>query len=128
MSESRRDRLGRSGVDVLEHERRVCPAKTERVRKRRTQLYVVPARAHDRHVRECRVDLIDMCALADEAVLYHQQGINGLVRAGRALGMSGQRLRRRDRRTFVGWPKHLAERLDLLEVADGGRSRMGVDI
>ena len=62
-----------SSVHVLEHERRVCAAKAERVRERRPQSYVVAARANDRHIREGGVKLIDMRAFADEAVLHHQQ-------------------------------------------------------
>ena len=61
--------------------------------------------AHDRHVLEIRVELLDVGALADEAVLHHQQAVDRLLHAGRAERVAGQRLRRRDRRAFLARPE-----------------------
>ncbi len=82
--------------------------------------------AHDRHVGELRIELVDIGALADEAVLHHQQAVDRLLRAGGAERMAGQRLRRRDRRAFVAGAEHLADRVDLRPVA--GRRRGGVRV
>src|SRR5208282_4526754 len=51
-----------------------------------------------------------------------------LVHAGGALGMAGQRFGRRYRRARFTWAEDLAYRLDFLEIADRGRSRMRIDV
>ena len=69
-----------------------------------------------------------MGALADEAVVHHQERIDGLLHAGGAERMAGERLGGRDRRAFLARPEDLADRLDLLLVADGGRGGVRVDV
>src|SRR2546421_9195856 len=111
-----------SRLQPLEYDRRVGAAEAERVRQHGTERHVIPALAHDRHVGEGGIERLDIGALADEAVVHHQDGVNRLLRAGGAERMAGERFGRRNWRTFGA--KHLADRLDLLEVAD--RRRGGV--
>ena len=61
-------RVTRSGVDVLEHQRRVGAAKAERIRQHGAEFNVVPMRLRTIvHVGEGGIDFLDMRALADEA-------------------------------------------------------------
>jgi hypothetical protein len=75
-----------------------------------------------------RIELLDMRALADEAVVHHQQRVDRLLHAGGAQRVAGERLGRRDRRALVGATEDLADGLDLLEVADRGRGAVRVDV
>ena len=65
-------------------------------------------------------------ALSQMKPVHHQERVDRLLRAGGAERMAGQRLGRRDRRTLVA--EHLADRLDLLEVADRRRGRVRIDV
>ena len=47
-----------------------------------SMLHVVDPLADDVHVGERRIDFVDMGALADEAVLHHQQRVDRLLHAG----------------------------------------------
>ena len=51
---------------------------------------VFDALSHDRHVREGGVELLDVGALADEAVVHHQERVDRLVHTRRSLRMPGQ--------------------------------------
>src|SRR5215831_13621 len=116
----------RSRFQPLEHDRRICAAEAERVRQHAAERDVVAPLAHDRHVGEGGIERLDVRALADEAVVHHQERIDRLLRAGRTERMAGQRLGRRDRRHLGA--KDLADRLDLLEVADRRRGGVRVDV
>src|SRR6185436_7518572 len=87
-----------SRIQPLEHDGCIGAAETERVRQHAIELHVVAALAQDRDVREGGVEGLDVGALANEAVLHHQQRIDRLLHAGGAERMAGQRLGRRDRR------------------------------
>src|SRR5215813_7762547 len=60
----------RSRFQPLEHDRRICAAEAERVRQHAAERDVVAPLAHDRHVRECRIEVLDVGALADETVVH----------------------------------------------------------
>src|SRR6201987_4687616 len=87
-----------SRVQPLEHHRRIGAAEAERVRQHAAERNIVAPLAHDRHVGEGGIERLDVRALADEAVVHHQERIDRLLRAGGAERMAGQRLGRRDRR------------------------------
>ena len=78
----------------------LVPPKPNEFDSTQPSLHVVAALAHDRHVGEGRIEILDIGALADEAVLHHQQRVDRLLHAGGAERMAGQRLGRRDRRAF----------------------------
>src|SRR5215813_348935 len=98
-----------SRIQPLEDQRGVGAAEAEGVRQDRADLGVVDALAHDRHVGEHRIKFRDMGALADEAVIHHQQRVDRLLHAGGAERMAGQRLGRGDRRTFLAGAEHLTD-------------------
>ena len=111
---------------MLHHQRGVGAAKAEGVRQDRAEFHPILPLAQDRHVGEGGVDLGDVGALGHEAVLHHQKAIDRLLHASSPQRMAGERLGGGDGRDLV--PENRADRLDLLEVADGGRGRVGVDI
>src|SRR5262249_8817445 len=115
-----------SRFQPLEHHRRVGAAEAERVRQHAAERDVVAPLAHDRHVGECRIERLDVRALADEAVVHHQERIDRLLRAGGAERMAGERFGGRDRRHLGA--EHLADRLDLLDVADRCRGGVRIDV
>src|SRR5215475_13077441 len=108
-----------SSIQALEHNRGVGAAEPERIRQHAAELHVVAPLAQDRHVGESRIERLDMGAFAEEAVVHHEQAVDRLLRAGGAERMPRQRFGRRNRRALV--PEHLADGLDLLEVADRRR-------
>src|SRR5882757_644115 len=57
-------RLG-SRIEPLEHDRRVGAAEPERVRQHAAEHHVVAALAHDGHVCERRIEVLDVRALAN---------------------------------------------------------------
>src|SRR5437016_1437179 len=67
--------MSNSCIEPREYDRRIGAAEAERVRQHATERDVVAALAHDRHVRERRIEIFDIGALADEAVVHHQQRI-----------------------------------------------------
>src|SRR5262245_44818669 len=71
-----------SRLQPLEHDRCISAAEPERVRQLTAKLRVAPL-AHDRHVGEGRIHRLDVCALADEAVVHHQQRVDRLLGTGR---------------------------------------------
>ena len=76
----------------------LVPPKPKEFDSTQPSVHIVAPLAHDRHVGEGRIEVLDIGALADEAVVHHQQRIDRLLHAGRAERMAGQRLGRRDRR------------------------------
>ena len=62
-----------SVVEPLEHDRCVGAAESERVRQHAGQRHIVATFAHDRHVRESRIEGLDIGTFADESVVHHQQ-------------------------------------------------------
>src|SRR4051794_15422062 len=95
-----------SGVETLQHNGGVGAAEPERVRQYVTDAGVVDPLADDRHVGEGGVELLDVGALADEAVVHHQERVDRLLDAGRAERMAGERLRRGDRRGIFARARH----------------------
>ena len=70
-----------------------------------------------------------MCGRRNEIALHHQQCVNGLLRAGRAQRVAGKRFGGRNGRTvFAAGPKNLAQRLNLLNVANGRGGGVRVDV
>src|SRR5207248_6470264 len=61
------DRRPKLRVHPLEHQRGVGAAEAEGIRQHGAELGVIDALAHDWHVGECRIELGDVGALADEA-------------------------------------------------------------
>src|SRR4051794_37570382 len=90
-----------SPVVALEYEGGVGSPESEAVRDHHIKPGIVPALAHDRDIGEFGVELLDIGALADEAVLHHQKAIDGFLDTRRTQGMAGERLGRRDRRDLV---------------------------
>jgi hypothetical protein len=78
------------------------------------------------NVGEGRIEILDIGAFADEAVVHHQERVDRLLHAGGAERVAGQRFGRRDRRDLVA--EHLADRLDLLDVADRRRGGVRIDV
>src|SRR5215211_7896399 len=117
-----------SGVETLQHNGGVGTAEPERVRQYVTEAGIVDPLADDRHIGEGPVELLDVRALADEAVVHHQERVDRLLDPGRAERMAGERFRRRNRGTFVARAEHLADRLDLLLIADRRRGGMRIDV
>src|SRR5215210_9360248 len=104
-------------IHSLEHQRGVGTAEAERVRKHCSEFRIVDAFAHDRHIREYRIEFGDVGAFADESILHHQKRIDRLLYAGGAQRMAGQRFGCRNRRALVAGPEYLADRLDFRRVA-----------
>ena len=73
------------------------------------------------------VEGLDVDRGGDEVVPQHQQAVDRLLRAGRALAVAGHRLRRADRRRRA-LAEDAADRLDLADVADRRRGAVGVDV
>src|SRR5262249_5856661 len=88
----------RSRLQSVKTHRRIGAAEAERVRQHAAERDVVAPLAHDRHIGEGGIEILDVRALADEAVVHHQQRVDRLLRAGGAERMAGQRLGRGDRR------------------------------
>src|SRR5215207_9254229 len=128
MSRTDFNSLTTSSVKALEHQRSVGAAEAERVREDMPDLHVVLAGSHDRHVGERRIELFDVGAFADEAIVHHQERVDRFLHAGSAEGVAGERLRRGDRRALVAGAEHRADGLDLLVVADGRRGGVRVDV
>src|SRR5215204_4991182 len=117
-----------SGVETLQHNGGVGAAEPERVGQYVTDAGVVDPFADDRHVGEGRIELLDVGALAEEAVVHHQERIDRFLHAGGTERVAGEGFRRRDRRAFVARAEDLADRLDLLLVADRRRGGVRVDV
>src|SRR5688500_7408453 len=115
-----------SSVKALEYQRGVGAAEAERVREDMPDLRVVLAGSHDRHVRERRVELFDVGAFADEAIVHHQERVDRFLHAGSPERVAGERLRRGDRWALVARAEHRADGLDLLIVADWRRGGVRV--
>ena len=104
----------------------LVPPKPKEFESHAAELNAVLAFAQNRHVGEGRVERLDIGAGADEAVLHHQERIDRFLHAGGAERMAGERLGGGDRRAFGA--EHLADRLDLLQIADRGRGRVRIDV
>src|SRR5574337_874389 len=102
-----------SGLGMFEDERRVRAAKAEGIGQDRPQAHIVASFPDNGYVRKGRIDIFDVGAFANEAVLHHQQRIDGLVHAGRPLRVAGQRLCGRNWRAPLARPEDLADGLDL---------------
>src|SRR5258707_562594 len=79
-----------SRIEPREHDRRVSAAESERVRQHAAERHTVTTLARDRHVRERWVEVLDVRALANEAVVQHQERIDRLLGAGGAERMAGE--------------------------------------
>src|SRR3546814_1251663 len=79
--------------ETLKGEAGVGATEPETVGHHAVELNVLFHRADDRHALGLGIEVLDVGGGGDEAVVHHQQGIDGLVHTGRALGMPGQRLR-----------------------------------
>src|SRR5262249_22086013 len=69
------------GIESPEHDAGVGPAEAERVRQHRVELHIVAPLAHDRNIVEGGIEVLDIGALADEAVVHHQQRIDRFLHA-----------------------------------------------
>src|SRR5271169_1701619 len=65
-----------SCLQPLEGEAGVGAAESKRIRQNAAERHVIAPLAHDRHVGERRIHGLDVGALADEAVLHHQQAVD----------------------------------------------------
>src|SRR5215468_10176312 len=115
-----------SRVASLQHESRISAAEPEAVRHYTVKVCIVLSFPHDGHVGEYGVELVDVGALADKAVVDHEQREDGLLHADRAQRMAGERLGRGDRRDVLA--EHLADRLDLALIADRRARAVRVDV
>src|SRR3546814_11205215 len=82
--------------ETLKGEAGVGATEPETVGHHAVELNVLFHRADDRHALGLGIEVLDVGGGGDEAVVHHQQGIDGLVHTGHALGMPGQRLGGRD--------------------------------
>ena len=57
----------------------LVPPKPKEFESTLSKLRIVDPLAHDRHVGEGRVELLDVGALADEAVVHHQERVDRLL-------------------------------------------------
>ena len=115
-------------IRMPEHQRGVGAAEAEAVGERDADIDVVTALAEDRHVGEGRVEVVDVGALAEEAVLHHQDAVDRFLDAGGAERMAGQRFGGRDRRAVVADAEDLADGVDFLGIADRRRGGVRVDV
>src|SRR6478672_6092103 len=113
-------------VASFHHQSRIGAAEAEAVRHYTVKVGIVLPFPRDGHVREFRIELVDVGALADEAVVHHQQGEDGLLDACRPQRMAGERLGRRDRRHVFA--EHLADRLDLALIPYRSAGAVRVDV
>ena len=88
--------------------------------------FAVVAFAQDRHALELGVEVFDVGAFGGEAVLHHQQAVDGFLGAGGPEGVARQRLGRGDHRHVVA--EDIADRPHLLGVADRGRGAVRVEV
>src|SRR3712207_1995742 len=72
-----------SAVETRHDQAAVGAAEPEAVAHHVLELDVLPL-AQDRHALEGGVQLLDVRALRGEALLHHQEAVDGLLRAGRA--------------------------------------------
>jgi len=75
-----------------------------------------------------RVQGFDIRGSRDEALLLHQQGIDGLLDAGGPEGMAGQGFGGSDYRDMVPVLIGRAHRLELLDITCGRAGAVGVDV
>src|ERR1700730_18853069 len=102
-----------SGIDMFQNEAGVGAAEAKGIRQDATQSHAVAALADNVYIRESRIELLDIRAFANEAVLQHQQRVDCLLHPGGAEGMASQGFCRGDRRTLFGRPENGSYRLDL---------------
>src|ERR1700749_2358088 len=88
-------------VQLLENQAGIGAAEAEAVRQGGVDRRIVDALAYDVGAFHRGIELLDIGAFADEAVLHHQQRINRLMHSGGALAVAGERLRRADRRHLL---------------------------
>ena len=86
---------------MLEDEGCVGAAEAEAVGQDGAELRAVPPLPDDRHIGESGIDRLDVGALADEAVVHHQQREDRLDRAGGTLGVPRQALRCSNGRALI---------------------------
>src|SRR3984893_4475467 len=91
-----------SGIDMFQYEAGVGAAEAEGIRQDGTQSHAVAALAHNVHILESRIELLNSRAFANEAVLHHQQRVDCFLHPGGPERMAGQGFRRGDRRTLSG--------------------------
>ena len=110
-----------------QEQRGVGAAEAEAVGHHRVEPGVVHPLRRDLAGPELGIERLDVDRGRDEVVAQHQQAVDRLLRAGRALAVAGHRLGRADRRRrpFAEHPPH---RLDLAHVADRGRGAVRVDV
>src|SRR5262245_869684 len=73
-----------SRIASLQHQSRIGAPEAEAVRHYTVKVGIVLSFPHDGHVGELRVELVDVGALANEAVVHHKQGEDGLLHTDRA--------------------------------------------
>src|ERR1700742_1665828 len=88
-------------VIALENERGVGAAEAEGVGKNGVHLCVVDALAHDRNAFELWIEIDDMSAFANEALLHHQDRVDRFLNTRCPQRMARQRLGRLDMRDLV---------------------------
>src|SRR3712207_5103975 len=79
-----------SGIEAFHDDRGVRTTEAEPIRHDAADPGVVDALADDRHVGEGRVDLLDIGALGDEAVVHHKKRVDRLLHPGRPQRMPGE--------------------------------------
>src|SRR5690242_13714246 len=111
---------------TLKDQRGVGTAETEAVGERRVDTGIIHALAHDIRIGDGGIDFFDIGAFADEPGLHHQERVDRFMHAGRTLAVAGERLGGADGRHFRA--EHLANGVDLGNVADGSRGGVRIDV
>src|SRR5690606_16855278 len=109
-----------SAIITVKDKSGICSAEAETVRHDTVKLGVVDATSHNGHVLERGIQLLDIRALANEAVVHHEQREDALLYPDGAQRMSRKGLRRGNLRHGLA-REHLADGLDLLLIADRRR-------
>src|SRR5690606_32014282 len=89
-------RHGWLAVEAAKHQAGIRAAETKAVGHHTVELHAIEPLTYDRDVLERSIELVDICALADEAVIHHEKREDRLLYANCAKRMTGQRLGGRD--------------------------------
>src|SRR5690606_19058183 len=82
-----------SAIITVKDKSGICSAEAETVRHDTVKLGVVDATSYNRHVLERGIQLLDIRALANEAIVHHEQRKDALLYSDGAQRMSRKRLR-----------------------------------
>src|SRR5262245_20668598 len=114
-----------SRLASFQHQSCIGAAEAEAVRHDTVKVGSVLPPADDRHIGKLGVQLVDVGALADEAVVHHQQGEDRFLYADRPERVAGERFSGGNRRHILA--EHLPDRLDLALVANRRAGAVRID-